>query len=439
MLIAAGIAAVLLVALLYAAISPPSLSISPRDGSRGLPVDSRIEVSGSHLRVEVEEVEVRETRLDPYGKPLGNSKLDGHLEGGVFVPAGGESLEPDARYDVTVRARANRFVLSFLGSSEIEEHATFYTTVTPTPIFSDEPQVVEIGQPIVVEFNTEIEDFTYELDPEIETTSSIDADNPTRAYIELSDYRQGAHFTLTVTSVTGAGGAYSDQRHAQSIATTTPLKVFFVPGDGESAVSQGARPTLTFSEEIRNPDAAESLLTIDPPTAGSWEWVSGDTLQFKPESEWSKGQQVTISLAGGPDGLRGTGGGFLREDVSSTFTIQPAKLIDVNLTTQTVTLYDEDRQVRTMICSSGTEANPSITGTYAIYAKSEKVHMRGDDYDLPDVPWVLMFNGDYTIHGNYWSTSFGVPSSHGCIGLPVEDAHFVYQWAPVGTIVSIHY
>ncbi|HDY69332.1 MAG TPA: murein L,D-transpeptidase, partial [Actinobacteria bacterium] len=112
---------------------------------------------------------------------------------------------------------------------------------------------------------------------------------------------------------------------------------------------------------------------------------------------------------------------------------------DVNLSAQTVTLYEHNQQVRTMICSSGSKATPSLTGTYAVYAKAEKLDMEGEDYSAPDVPWVLMFNGDYTIHGNYWATTFGVPSSHGCVGLPVTDAEFLYNWAPIGTIVSIHY
>jgi lipoprotein-anchoring transpeptidase ErfK/SrfK len=50
-----------------------------------------------------------------------------------------------------------------------------------------------------------------------------------------------------------------------------------------------------------------------------------------------------------------------------------------------------------------------------------------------------MFNGDYTIHGNYWATSFGAPSSHGCVGLPLDEAEYLYNWTPIGTIVSIHY
>ena len=34
--------------------------------------------------------------------------------------------------------------------------------------------------------------------------------------------------------------------------------------------------------------------------------------------------------------------------------------------------------------------------------------------------------------------AFGVPSSHGCLGVQVDDAAWQYSLTPVGTIVDIH-
>jgi len=277
------------------------------------------------------------------------------------------------------------------------------------------------------------------MTPELQTTSRIDEENPTRALITFDGYEQGQSFTLSITGATAANGALLQKEYSQAFATTDPLKVIFVPGDGESAVTLGSRPTLTFTDDIRNPEAVESLLNIEPATLGNWEWISGDTLEFTPLENWTQGMQVTFNLRGGTDALRGTSGSYLREDVSSTFTTKPSKLIDVDLTAQTVTLYDNDQQVKTMICSSGAKATPSLTGTYSVYAKADELDMEGEGYNAEDVPWVLMFNGDYTIHGNYWATSFGAPSSHGCVGLPLTEAEFLYNWTPIGTIVSIHY
>jgi lipoprotein-anchoring transpeptidase ErfK/SrfK len=77
-------------------------------------------------------------------------------------------------------------------------------------------------------------------------------------------------------------------------------------------------------------------------------------------------------------------------------------------------------------------------GDFTIYAKIASVDMRGPGYFAPHVPWVMVFKGDYTMHGNYWATAFGQRSSHGCVGLPVETAHSVYNWVDLGTPIHIH-
>jgi lipoprotein-anchoring transpeptidase ErfK/SrfK len=63
----------------------------------------------------------------------------------------------------------------------------------------------------------------------------------------------------------------------------------------------------------------------------------------------------------------------------------------------------------------------------------------GSRYDIPDVKWVLAFQGDYTIHGVYWRSGFGRPASNGCVGLTDEDAKALFEWAPEGTRIKIHY
>ncbi len=439
-IIAVAVAAfLLLVVPAMGTLFPPSVSVSIEDGSREIPVDKKLEITTSSFRGTINSVEVRQTSLDPLGTPTGDRVVEGRLVDGVFVADEGATLSPDSRYDVTIDAELRRLSFSGIESERVTRHISFYTVVTPAPLFSETAQIVEIGDPIIVEFNTPIEEFSYTLEPDLQSSYVIEEDNPTRVLISFDGYEQGQSYTLTVTGAKAANGASLSEPRTQAIATSEPLKVIFIPGDGEGAVSLGTRPTLTFTDDIRNPEIAESLLQVEPETLGSWEWITDDTLEFKPLDNWPQGIQVTIRLKGGPEAFRGVSGSYLRQDVESTFTTKPSKMIDVNLTDQTVNLYDNDQLVRTMICSSGAMATPSLTGTYTVYAKAEKVDMEGEGYRAEDVPWVLMFNGDYTIHGNYWATTFGVPTSHGCVGLPVPDAEYLYNWAPIGTIVSIHY
>lgn len=441
-LIIIGLSLVAVIVLAYfstAAFLPPSIKISPSDGSREVDVDKKLKVSASWMRGEIKSVEVKETTLDPMGAALEERTVKGELKNGVFVADSGNLLKADARYEVTVNAELLELSLTGPSRKEVRESHHFQTVTTPVPLFSETPQLVQIDEPIVVEFNTPVKEFSYEIKPHKESSSRIDDENPARAYITYEGYQQGEQFDLTITSVKAKNGEGLAQQATQKIAATEPLIVTFIPGDGEAGASLQIRPRLIFNDNISNPDKVDSLLAIEPAVLGGWEWTSDDTIEFVPLHDWVKGSEVTISLKGGVEGLRGASGSFLRQDVTSTFITKPSKLIDVNLATQTVTLYDNDEQVRTMISSSGAKATPSLTGTYAIYAKADILDMRGEGYEAEDVPWVLMFNGDYTIHGNYWATTFGVPSSHGCIGLPVSDAEFLYNWSPIGTIVSIHY
>jgi lipoprotein-anchoring transpeptidase ErfK/SrfK len=111
----------------------------------------------------------------------------------------------------------------------------------------------------------------------------------------------------------------------------------------------------------------------------------------------------------------------------------------VDLTHQRLTAYEGETPVREIIVSTGLPRTPTVTGRFKIYVKYSAARMRGPDYDLPNVPWVMYFYGSYGIHGTYWHTNFGQPASHGCVNLPKDEAEWLYNWAEVGTLVNVHY
>jgi lipoprotein-anchoring transpeptidase ErfK/SrfK len=43
------------------------------------------------------------------------------------------------------------------------------------------------------------------------------------------------------------------------------------------------------------------------------------------------------------------------------------------------------------------------------------------------------------LHGTYWHHNFGQPMSHGCVNLPTDAAQWIYDWAPIGTTIQIHW
>ncbi len=115
------------------------------------------------------------------------------------------------------------------------------------------------------------------------------------------------------------------------------------------------------------------------------------------------------------------------------------KWIDVDLTHQRLVAYEGSTPVHSVSVSTGLPGTPTVTGQYHIYVKYLKQLMYGPGYYLPDVPYVMYFYEGYGIHGTYWHHNFGHPMSHGCVNAPTPDAQWLYEWAPVGTLVNVHY
>ena len=145
------------------------------------------------------------------------------------------------------------------------------------------------------------------------------------------------------------------------------------------------------------------------------------------------------------------------------------KRIEVNLTTQMLTAYENENVVLKTSISSGipngrVAGNKLSTKTpqgddFHIMDKMPAKHM-GDgnlfadleDYELPGVPWTSFFTAQgHAFHGTYWHNNFGTPMSHGCINMRTPEAKWLFNWTrPIatlgmtfnrgfGTLVQIHY
>ena len=115
------------------------------------------------------------------------------------------------------------------------------------------------------------------------------------------------------------------------------------------------------------------------------------------------------------------------------------KWIDINLSSQTLSAYEDDTLVNSFIISSGRPGYETVTGTYYVYVKHLYADMAGPGYYLADVPYVMYFYLGYGIHGTYWHDNFGTPMSAGCINMETGNAAWLYNWAFVGIPVSVHY
>jgi hypothetical protein len=147
--------------------------------------------------------------------------------------------------------------------------------------------------------------------------------------------------------------------------------------------------------------------------------------------------------------------------------------IDVNLTLDVVTVYLDGQPAKMMLTSPGRPGFETDTGLFAIRSRFTSQGMSGPGYFVPGVPNVQYFYGGEALHGRYWTlpdvvsgtsadldadgtiqdydppqldsgrpnrgVAFGVPSSHGCLGLQVADAAWLFGVGQVGTPVDVHY
>ena len=131
-------------------------------------------------------------------------------------------------------------------------------------------------------------------------------------------------------------------------------------------------------------------------------------------------------------------------------TIKDGKFIEVNISTQTVYAWEDGQLVYTSPATTGASGNDTGTpiGTFSIFYKTTDTILDGRVYGYSyrvHVDYWMPFDVNGSgLHDASWRTSFGgqdyiYSGSKGCVNLPHATAEFLYNWAPVGTVVWTHY
>jgi hypothetical protein len=127
------------------------------------------------------------------------------------------------------------------------------------------------------------------------------------------------------------------------------------------------------------------------------------------------------------------------------------KWIDVNITLQMMTAYEGTVPVYWTVTSGGRPGWETSVGNHRIIYRKEVETMESNrllsadaaraSYRVENVKYTQYFTNDgQAIHENYWRDPdlFGIPSSHGCLGLMTDDARWFWEWGQVGTPVIVH-
>jgi LysM repeat protein len=125
-----------------------------------------------------------------------------------------------------------------------------------------------------------------------------------------------------------------------------------------------------------------------------------------------------------------------------------SKRIVVNLTEQHLYAYEGQRLVYSFVISSGMSSSPTRSGEFRVQSKIPRAFGAAWGIWMPF--WMGIYWAGSTENGIHalpilpsgqtlWAGLLGRPASYGCIVLGTLEAELLYNWAEIGTPVSVSY
>lgn len=116
---------------------------------------------------------------------------------------------------------------------------------------------------------------------------------------------------------------------------------------------------------------------------------------------------------------------------------QAYKRIVIDLSEQRAYMEENGKVIFSDRISSGLPGTPTNVGDFRVWSKVRSQTMSGVGWSLPNVQYVMYFDGEISTHGTWWHRNFGTPMSHGCINMTNETARKFYNWGHVGMDVTV--
>jgi len=119
------------------------------------------------------------------------------------------------------------------------------------------------------------------------------------------------------------------------------------------------------------------------------------------------------------------------------------KYIDISISNQVMTLFEDGIKDNSFLVSTGTYGMPTPLGIFNIRSKRRNIW---SSYGLW-MPYSMNFYKGYFIHElPYWPNGYregtnhlGMRVSHGCVRLGIGPAEYVYNWSEIGTPIYVHW
>jgi len=360
--------------------------------------------------------------------------------------------------------------------TRIGNHTFSFFTISPPKIKDTIPKDKALEVPInsdikiILSRPNEFFDFRFDIEPKVkfEVIPNQEKTNYTLKFKQK--LRQSYDYTLSVaTYYNFKSKGHSDTKGLYkegligtekiSFKTKKSLEVLEItPKDGQDRVSTESAIEIAFSELV-NYESAEEHLIINPEIKAEFIWQDG-RLTLAPYESFKEDTEYEIKIT--PGVLAYKDGSYLEKEVVSHFKIRSkfaervvskvevtpqlteGKYIDIDLASQTLTIFEDGRSLGSYKISTGKYSMPTPRGNFAIRNKVKRAY--SSTYNLWMPYWMAFTWMGHGIHElPEWAggikegeSHLGIPVSHGCVRLGVGPAERVYNWVDIGTPVVVH-
>jgi lipoprotein-anchoring transpeptidase ErfK/SrfK len=228
----------------------------------------------------------------------------------------------------------------------------------------------------------------------------------------------------------------------QTFASIAPL-------DGET-VGVGMPVIVSFDVPVSDRATFERHMSVTstPRQPGTWHWVSDREVHWRPKTYWQAGTDVSVDVD--VNSLPAGNGIYGQESRSIDFSIGDAVVSRVDVDRHVMDVLVNGEVTRSIPISAGKPGWETRSGTKVIIEKFRRKRMDAatigvdkkdpEYYNLSNVQYALRvtYSGEF-IHGAPWSTGQqgSANVSHGCVGMSLEDAAWLYDLTRRGDVVEV--
>lgn len=237
--------------------------------------------------------------------------------------------------------------------------------------------------------------------------------------------------------------------HSDNLSLDEQTYPSIAPLEGET-VGVGMPIIVTFDVPVTDRAAIERHLSVDakPAVQGTWHWYSDQEVHFRPKHFYKAGSQVTVNAD--INSIDAGNGVYGQLDRSVTFNIGDKVVSRIHVDHHKMDVFINNHHARTIPISAGKAGYATRSGTKIIMEKYRVKRMDSttvgigknspDYYNIPDVRWAMRvtYSGEF-IHGAPWSVADQGEAnvSHGCVGMSLADAHWLYERSRRGDVVFV--